>query len=233
MGKVILTAILICGPFAVFAYEEEREISVAVPRTELQLESYNHKKKRASEFSISASNYAPENYRRGSYAGGESQLKPTSVPSIGLTRIAELYSEENLHLSSKLGGGFMQLERSTPQVPGSSLTFSGSQRVNFMSLRLGVESAFPKVLPWGLEPNMSFSALPTWVTAQRSVYEDTVGGFGIPLEATVGLLWRTPLRASLIRGEMSFGVAYQTVSGSIDRSNLRGKGVLGEFRISL
>lgn len=234
---ILITICAVFGsllPLSARAYsDDEREWTVVVPRSEINVSNETRKPKRPAEFSVSFSNWAPEDYQRGSYNSGHSKLERTSLPALSVNRLGEVFTSENLNLSTKFGGTYAQLERTTEYVAGSALTYSGEQRINFWMFRVGLESAFPKVLPWGFEPNMSFSAIPTWVTAQRSVYEDNVSGFGVPLEATVGLLWRTPLRASLLRGDLSLGVAYQTVSGSIEGSNLRGKGVLGELRISL
>lgn len=214
------------------ASETEKEFTVPVPKSEIALEPLRFKPSRPSEYSISATTWVPENFTRNSYLHKVSAFQKTDIPALTLNRFSEIYTGANLNISSKLGLTYLQMQR-TADRSMTLLDGPGTETMNFVMARAGVESAWPNILPWGFEPNMSFAVLPTWITAQESVFEDGVGEFGLPFEATAGLLWRSPARASIYRGDLSVGVSYQAVNGTIGGSSLRGHGVLGELRISL
>lgn len=214
------------------ATETERDFSVPVPKSEISLDRIRFHPKRSSEYMVSVSSYAPEDFERGSYTGKVSTFDTITVPTISVNRLSEIYTGENLNISLKTGFSYLQMERSGTRKAIGSYEGSVTETMNFFMARAGLESAWPNVLPWGFEPNLSFNALPTWIFAAQSAYEENVGAFGLPLEASVGLLWRSNVNSTKM-GHFSAGVAYQTVSGSIAGSSVRGRGVLGELRITL
>jgi hypothetical protein len=215
--------------------ERVREFSIPVPQSEIKLEDMRYVAPRPVDIAVNVSSWVPENLTRDSYSGKVSRFERGETPSLSLNRIGQFVALDNggLILSSKIGISYFTMDRTTGRSAGHASAGSSTETLNFLMGRVGVESAWPTLLPWGLEPNMSFSVLPTWLSAHESQYEDKFAVFGLPYEATAGILWRSNGKRTGEFGDLSFGVSGQAVSGNVAGSSLKGLGVLGELRVSL
>lgn len=214
--------------------EKERVIPVEVPQAQINVHPPERQPARLPDYEFAVSSWVPGNFKRGSYTGDESTFQRGSAPAFTVNRISEIANlGRGVRISSLFGLSYLQMSRTKLQTIGGFGNGSATEDLNLIMGRAGVQCAWSDLLPWGFEPNMSFALLPTWATADQSAYENGVGEFGTPLEATVGLLWRTGLRASVIRGDMSLGVAWQAITGAVGGSSMKGSGWEGAFRISL
>jgi hypothetical protein len=214
--------------------EKERIIPVEVPQTQINVHPPEAEPARLPDYEFAVSSWVPGNFKRGSYTGDESTFQKGGAPAFTVNRIREIVNlGRGVRLSSLFGLSYLQMARTKMQKIGQYGAGSATEDMNLFMGRAGVQCSWSNLLPWGFEPNMSFALLPTWAMADQSAYENSVGEFGTPLEASVGLLWRTGLRASLLRGDMSVGVAWQAVAGAVGGSSMKGSGWEGAFRISL
>jgi hypothetical protein len=214
--------------------DKERVITVPVPQAQIEVHPPQIAPPRPLEFEFNASTWSPVGFTRGSYTGEVSRLEKNDVPALSINRYSELAGfGGGVTLSTLFGLSYLGLERSKSQSLGPAANGTVTQNVNLIMARAGLATEWGSALPWGISPVMSFALLPTWATADQSAYEKSVGAFGVPVEASVGLLWRTSMRASLMRGDMSFGVSAQAISGSVGGSSMKGNGIEGVFRISL
>jgi hypothetical protein len=247
MRLTILVSVLIFGSLASAAAtkdkrssetietEREREFAIPVPQSEIKMEPLRYVAPRPVDLALGASSWVPENLTRGSYTGKVSRFERNATPAVSLNRIGEFASFDNgaLVLSSKIGITYFTMDRTTDRDNSAAPAGTSTETLGFFMGRAGIESSWAKLLPWHLEPNMSFSLLPTWLSAHKSQYENGVAVFGLPYEATAGLLWRINPSERPDFGDMSVGVSAQAVSGTIAGSSLKGFGILGELRVSL
>jgi hypothetical protein len=217
------------------ATETDREFAIPVPQSEIKMEEMRFKPSPPVDLAVSASSWVPSNFTRGGYAGAVSKFGNSGAPPLSVNRIGQFMSLDNgaVNLSSKIGFTYFTMDRTTARDDGSVVAGTSTESLSFFMGRVGIESDWTKILPWHLEPNMSFSLLPTWVSASKSQYEGKVSAFGLPYEATAGLLWRINPSERPDFGDISVGVSAQTVSGTIAGSSLKGLGILGELRVSL
>ena len=214
--------------------DKEQVISVPVPKSEIQLEPLRFAPPRPVEFEFGLSTWEPRNFTRSSYTGEESKFAKNNLPALSFNRLGQIATWDNgIILSGKVGLSYLSLARSADSQLANAPTGELTETVNIFMARAGAEGSWLHVLPWGLEPNVSFSVLPTFLTAEKSGFENGINAFGLPIEASLGILWRTGTRATLSRGDFSVGVAGQVISGSVGGSSLYGFGIEGELRISL
>ncbi len=212
------------------ASEKEQAFSVAVPKSQMDLEPLRYVPPRPVDVEMGISSWEPENFARGSYSGRVSKFERSGVPSLSLNRLGEIYAwSSGLILRSKLGLSYMALERSETSLAGGLSTGSSVQTLNMFSGRAGFELAWTHLLPWNFEPSVSVAVLPTILNGDQSEFEKGVSAFGTPWEATLGLFWRS----NLMGQDIGAGVAGHAVRGSVGGSSLAGYGVQGAFRISL
>src|ERR1035437_7888549 len=198
---------------------QEQILTIAVPQSEIKLAPVLAPSESSVDVEVSVSGYEPANFTRGSYNGRVAQFKKSGGPLVSLNRVGELYAfDSGLSLSSIIGFSYLCLER---QASGPAVSVGAKdENMNVIMGRMGLQSFLPRILPWGIQPIVSIRVLPTWITADQSAYEKSVGAFGLLLEATAGILWRFIKQGSI-------GVSAQTISGSIDGSSLKGTGIQG------
>jgi hypothetical protein len=208
---------------------ENREFTVHVPRTELALspeaERLAAHERPAAE--IAASSWQPREYRRSGYSGQSSQFHRGSVPLSAVSVGLPLSSHRNgAALYAKLGLSFTQLEREEAGLirPQTLYLFSARTGLEYQGLRL-----------FGfLHPSLGFSVLPTYAVATASLVEGAVNDFGLPLEATAGLL----LRPGFLKEFWGFqngalAVEAQRIFGTVGGSKLDGSGLQARFQVSM
>jgi hypothetical protein len=216
------------------ATEREREFSIPVPQSEIKMEPLRYKAPRPVELSVGASSFAPENFVRGTYTGRAVAFEKGDLPSVSINRMGEIANlAGGMQVSSKIGVSYFAMERSVGRSIGVASAGNSTETMNFIMGRVGIESSWASLLPWGFEPNLSVAVLPTFITAHKSQFEDNVSSFGLPYEATAGLLWRAKGDRPAEFGDVSVGVFGQAVGGTVAGSNMKGLGVLGELRVSL
>jgi hypothetical protein len=196
------------------------------------LEPLRFKPPAPADLEFSVSTVAPRDFERSSFTGAASRLVIGSVPALSFNRLGRIAVFSNgITLQSKLGLTYMGLSRSTVTSFENVSEGSGQQDLNIFMLRAGVEASWKDLLPWGFEPNVSVSVLPSWATAQESVYEHSLSATGLPYEGTLGFVWRSAHDQGL--GGLSLGVAGEAMGGRIGSSSMAGIGVEGLMRIAL
>jgi hypothetical protein len=210
-----------------------REFAVPVPQSEIKLEPMRYVPPPPIEFSFGASTYMPNNFTRASYTGAVSRFDRTDLPSLSINRHQNFFEAANgFTIGSEYGLTYLQLSRSVGRVIFNSDAGISTESVNFYMVRAGLEAGWRHLLPYNFEPNLTFALLPTWMAGNRSQFEDSVGVFGLPYEASVGILWRAPQGQSHF-GNMTIGISGTQLSGNIGGSSLSGLGLSGELRVSL
>lgn len=247
MRSLLLLTVLLCGSLAfakakkdprsseTIEAEREREFTIPVPQSEIKLEPLRYVPPRPVEMAFGVSTWAPQNLTRSSYTGAVSRFERNRLPALELDRIGEIWAfdQEGIVISSVIGMSYFTMDRTVGRTVGSTSAGSSTETLNFYMGRVGVQSSWLHILPWHLEPNMSFSVLPTWLSARKSQYENAIAVFGLPYEAKAGILWRINPQDRAEFGDISVGVSGQAVSGTIAGSSMKGIGILGELRLSL
>jgi hypothetical protein len=230
MSRLLVLWIALLCAFSASA-DENHVVVVPVPKSELDLEPIRASLSPPAEFEISASNFFPARFSRGGHFG-DSTYDGIGMPFLSLNRLSEFQTFANgISLASKFGVSYLGLKRSTESNVGDYSTGRTDQQINILLVRLGVESGWARLLPWGFEPSLGVALLPAWEFGEQSRYEDGVSGVGFPLEGTLGLLWRSSARGE--SGSFSFGLEAQEIYGAVGGSKMNGAGLQGEFRISL
>jgi len=210
-----------------------REFAVPVPQSEIKLEPMRYVPPPPVEFSFGASTYMPSNFTRSSYTGDVSRFDRTGIPSLTINRHQNIYEAANgFTVGTLFGLTYMQLNRSVNRVIFNADAGTSTETVNFYMLRAGLEAGWQHLLPWNFEPDLSVAILPTWMAGDRSQFEDSVGVFGMPYEASLGVLWRAPRGPSHF-GNLTIGISGTQTYGNVGGSSMSGLGFSGELRVSI
>src|SRR3569623_1132598 len=113
----------------------------------------------------------------------------------------------------------MQRIRSVGRVIFNADAGTSTETVNYYMVRAGHEASWQHLLPWSFEPDFSVAILPTWMARDRSQFEDSVGVFSVPYEASLGLLWRAPRGQSHV-GNLTIGISGTQTYGNVGGSSM-------------
>jgi hypothetical protein len=213
---------------------KEQVVTISVPRSELILPPMASIVVVPAEVELSASNWAPDDFTKSSYEAGASRFIANGLPLLSVNRVHQMVQLGNgFSLASKLGFSYLGMQRTIPLVIGGNHINDSTQQLNLFMGRMGLEVAWKNFLPWGVEPVLGASVLPSWASASATAVENSFSGFGAPLELTVGLMWRTGSGFGLFDGKLSLALGATGIYGSIAGSNVAGRGVAAALRISL
>jgi hypothetical protein len=210
------------------SYPERLNLYVPVPRSELQIEVPEARDLEPSTFELAYSTWEPSDFRRQDYRGTHGKFEG-SFPLLSLNYSSPfLYFSRGASLRAKFGLSYASLERK-----GLALGRNAEveQAMNLYMARAGLEIDGP-VFASLLQPYGAFTLLPTLGLAGQSELENSVSAFGLPLEASAGLMAKTSWEL-LGFTQATFGLGAQYIFGTLDGSDLAGWGFQGFVRVGL
>ena len=189
-------------------------------------------KKKTREVEIATSTWAPKSFSRRSYLTGTTEFERASLPQVSLNFLNQIYApNENEEISTKIGLSYLSLERFADIGPSGSRSH---EVANLFSLRLGAEYINHQILPKGFEPAIGFYFLPTWIIGASNPIDNGVNATGLPLEASLDLLYRMKTTDSVLGpAGYVFGIGVHQIYGQVEEAELTGLGVQGVFRVTL
>jgi hypothetical protein len=213
------------------AHAEETYL-IPFAQTEMKIIEPVVQKKRTREIEISASTWTPKNFSRRSYLADTTDFERSSLPNVSLNFLNQIYvPNEKEDISAKIGLSYLSLER----FANIGLSASRAHEVaNVFSLRLGAEYANHLILPKGFEPAIGIYFLPTWIIGAINPIDSGVNATGLPIEASLDLLYRLQTTDSLLgTSSFVFGLGVHQIYGQVDEAELTGLGIQGIFRLTL
>lgn len=210
------------------SYPEQMNLYVPVPRSELRIEVPETRDIEPNTAELAISTWRPGDFRRKDYRGTNSEFS-SAFPQISLNYSAPfLFTNGGGNLRAKIGLSFSSLGR-------KGLAFVRNaeveQRLNLYSARAGLEFDGP-VFSSMLQPYAGLALLPTLGLSSQSELENDVSAFGLPFEASAGLLLKTGWEFIGFT-HASFGLGGQYIFGSLDGSDMAGWGLQAFVRVGL
>jgi hypothetical protein len=210
------------------SYPEKMNLYVPVPRSELQIEVPDTNSTEPNTVEISYSTWEPKDFRRKDYRGVNGKFE-TSFPMLSLNYSTPfLFFASGGNLRAKFGLSSSALERKGLALGRNSEV---EQTMNLYSARAGLEIDGP-VFASVLQPYAGLALLPTLGLASQSELENSVSAFGLPFEATAGLMLKTGWEF-LGFTNTSFGLGGQYIFGTLDSSDMAGWALQGFVRVGL
>lgn len=225
---ILLVALALSLSAEAKSYPERMNLYVPVPRSELQIEVPEARDAEPSTVEIAYSTWEPKDFRRKDYRGVNGKFE-TSFPLLSLNYSAPfLYFANGGNLRAKFGLSSASLERK-----GLALGRNAEveQTMNLYSARAGLELDGP-VFASLIQPYAGFALLPTLGLASQSELENSVSAFGLPFEASAGLMLKTGWEF-LGFTHTAFGLGGQYIFGTLDSSDLAGWALQGFVRVGL
>lgn len=210
------------------SYPERMNLYVPVPRSELKIELPEADDRDPNTVEIAVSTWEPSDFRRQDYRRVEGKFE-RSLPQISLNYSTPfLFTANGGNLRAKVGLSLGALDRK-----GLALVRNAEveQTLNLYSARAGLEFDGP-VFASFLQPYAGLALMPTLGLSSQSELEDSVSVFGLPFEASAGLLLKTTWDF-LGFTHTTFGLGGQYIFGSLDSSEMSGLGAQVFVRVGL
>ena len=206
-------------------------VTVSVPESKIKEDAFTSDRFEPTRVDISVSSWVPDNLLMKDRLNTASAFHSGSFPAFSISYLlSSWHGIPGVSTAIKLGGGFDNLYRE-----GSfDYNFAhqkGGQTVDLIALRAGFDLS-PDLLRWkGLATYVGFSALPSMLVLQPSIFSDGESMIGVPFEATAGLIF--DLQRFWPSLTTQLGTGYVQTFGKIKDADLSGRGIFADLRISI
>ncbi len=215
----------------------ERDFTLSVPTSELNLENSTVEKKESGNlaYELTGSNWSPKNFTRSSYTDDAGAFQRTSTPLLSLNFLNELKSFKNgSGILSRVGFGYVEIGRREEVSRVADQTVFSNQKLSLFILRVGLDYKGPAFLHSALRPYFGFVIMPTYLVGAKSEIEDRISEYGYPTEASLGLIVQPQFLSKiwdLKNG--AFGAGVQSINGSVGDSDMSDSCSNGFLRFEL